>query len=110
MHSATAVVLVIPVKDVFATLESIRENITPFTVRGEGYSASGAASFEGGLVIDLPKMRKATINAEAETITTKGGALWRDVDLEDAEHDLATVGGAVNHAGEGRLTFRGGYG
>jgi FAD/FMN-containing dehydrogenase len=52
MHTVTAVVLVISVKDIFATLESIRENVTPFTVRGGDYSASGAASFEGGLVID----------------------------------------------------------
>jgi hypothetical protein len=55
-------------------------------------------------------MRKVTIDAEAETITTKRGALWRAVDLEDAEYDLATVGGAVNHKGVGGLSFGGGYG
>lgn len=96
--------------DVSATLKVIREHKIPFTVRGGGHSTSGAASIEDGLVIDLSKMRKVTVDPEAKTITAEGGALWEDVDVEGAKYELATVGGTVNHTGVGGLTLGGGYG
>lgn len=40
----------------------------------------------------------------------QGGCLWEDVDVALAKHDLATVGGTVNHTGVGGLTLGGGYG
>jgi FAD/FMN-containing dehydrogenase len=95
---------------VSATLTLIREHKIPFTVRGGGHSTSGAASIEDGLVIDLSKMRKVTVDQEAKTVTAAGGALWVDVDEEAAKYGLATVGGTVNHTGVGGLTLGGGYG
>jgi FAD/FMN-containing dehydrogenase len=88
----------------------IREHKIPFTVRGGGHSTSGAASIEDGIVIDLSKMRKVTVDAKAKTITAQGGTLWEDVDVEAAKYGLATVGGTVNHTGVGGLTLGGGYG
>lgn len=79
-------------------------------VVGGGHSTSGSSSTEGGLVIDLTKMRKVTVDAAAMTITAQGGTIWEDVDLAAAEHGLATVGGTVNHTGVGGLTLGGGYG
>jgi hypothetical protein len=108
-HQA-AVVLVKSTSDVSATLEQIRKYKLPFTVRGGGHSTSGAASIEDGLVIDLSKMRKVTVDAEAKTITAEGGTIWEDVDVEAAKYGLATVGGTVNHTGVGGLTLGGGYG
>jgi FAD/FMN-containing dehydrogenase len=96
--------------DVSATLKVIREHKIAFTVRGGGHSTSGAASIEDGLVIDLSKMRKVTVDSEAKTIKAEGGALWEDVDVEAAKYELATVGGTVNHTGVGGLTLGGGYG
>lgn len=96
--------------DVSATLEQIRKYKLPFTVRGGGHSTSGAASIEDGLVIDLSRMRNVIVDPEARTITAEGGTIWEDVDLAAAKHDLATVGGTVNHTGVGGLTLGGGYG
>jgi FAD/FMN-containing dehydrogenase len=96
--------------DVSATLALIRQHKIPFTVRGGGHATSGAASIEDGIVIDLSKMRKVTVDPEAKTIRAEGGALWEDVDVEAAKYGLATVGGTVNHTGIAGLTLGGGYG
>ncbi|KAH8719408.1 hypothetical protein GQ44DRAFT_712338 [Phaeosphaeriaceae sp. PMI808] len=107
---AAAVVLVSSADDISATLAIVREHKISFTVRGGGHSTSGAASIEDGLVIDLSKMRKVTVNPDAKTIKAEGGTLWEDVDLEAAKYGLATVGGTVNHTGVAGLTLGGGYG
>jgi hypothetical protein len=55
-------------------------------------------------------MRQVTVNPTKKIVTAQGGALWSDVDEAAAEHDLATVGGTVNHTGIGGLTLGGGFG
>lgn len=55
-------------------------------------------------------MRNVSVDPIKKTITAQGGALWSDVDIAAGEHDLATVGGTVNHTGIGGLTLGGGYG
>ncbi|KAF1947174.1 FAD-binding domain-containing protein [Clathrospora elynae] len=107
---AAAVVRVTCADDVSATLAQIRKHNIPFTVRGGGHSTSGAASIKDGIVIDLSKMRKVTVDPEAKTIKAEGGTIWEDVDVEAAKYSLATVGGTVNHTGVGGLTLGGGYG
>lgn len=105
-----AVVKVNSADDVSATLAQIRSNRIPFTVRGGGHSTSGAASIEDGIVIDLSRMRKVTVDPHTKTIRAEGGTLWEDVDVEAAKFGLATVGGTVNHTGVAGLTLGGGYG
>ncbi|CAO2657709.1 Nn.00g038350.m01.CDS01 [Neocucurbitaria sp. VM-36] len=107
---AAAVVKVTSADDVSATLAQIRTHQIPFTIRGGGHSTSGAASIEDGVVIDLSKMRKVTVDSGAKTIRAEGGTIWEDVDVEAAKYGLATVGGTVNHTGVGGLTLGGGYG
>jgi len=75
-----------------------------------GHSTGGSSSTSGGLVIDLSKMRSVTVDPVKKAITAQGGALWSDVDDAAAAHDLATVGGTVNHTGIGGLTLGGGVG
>ncbi|KAH6721914.1 hypothetical protein BKA61DRAFT_538650 [Leptodontidium sp. MPI-SDFR-AT-0119] len=79
-------------------------------VVGGGHGTSGASSTDGGLCIDLSKMRGVTVNEKTKTLTVEGGALWADVDKEAAKFGLAAVGGTVNHTGVGGLTLGGGYG
>lgn len=77
---------------------------------GGGHGTSGANSTDGGVSINLSKMRHVSVDPETKTITAQGGCLWADVDNAAAEHDLAAVGGTVNHTGIGGLTLGGGYG
>ncbi|KAF2034465.1 FAD-binding domain-containing protein [Setomelanomma holmii] len=107
---AAAVVLPTSAHDVSKTLALIRQHNVMFTVRGGGHSTSGAASIEDGIVIDLSKMRKVTVDPAAKTIRAEGGTIWEDVDVEAAKYGLATVGGTVNHTGVAGLTLGGGYG
>lgn len=77
---------------------------------GGAHSTAGCSSTDGGLLISLSKMRKATCDPEAQTITAQGGCLWEDVDEASQPHGLATVGGTVHHTGIGGLTLGGGFG
>lgn len=70
-----------------------REHDVPFVVCAGRHSTGAASSIEGGIVIDLRKMRKVTVDAEKKTIVAEGGAIWEDVDVEAAKYGLATVGG-----------------
>lgn len=76
---------------VFATANQLE-----LAVRGGGHSTSGSSSTDGGLCIDLSKMRGVSVDPEKKTATVQGGALWEDVDLALAKHGLAAVGGTVN--------------
>ncbi len=68
-------------------------------VHGGGHSSGGSSSTDGGISIDLSKMRACTVNPEKKTINVQGGALWKDVDEALGPYGLATVGGTVNHTG-----------
>lgn len=97
-------------QDVAKTILLSRKHSVSFVVSGGKHSSSGASSTEGGLVIDLAKMRKVQVDPSTKTAKVQGGCLWQDVDEAAAEHGLAMVGGTVNHTGVGGLTLGGGYG
>lgn len=65
----------------------------PFVVACGLHSTGAASSSEGGIVIDLRKMRNVTVNTDSKTITAQGGCIWENVDVEAAKYGLATVGG-----------------
>jgi len=71
----------------------LRDNAVPFVVAGGRHSTSGSSSIRDGVVIDLRKMRKVTVDQKDKTITAEGGATWEHVDVEAAKYGLATVGG-----------------
>lgn len=74
------------------------------------HSTSGDNSSDGGLVIDLRRMRSVSVNVAEKTVKAGGGCVWLDVDSALAAHGLSVVGGTVNQTGIGGLTLGGGYG
>lgn len=82
----------------------------PFTVKGGGYSTTGASSAHGGIVLDLSKLRIVHVNPVSRIVTAQGGALWEDIDVAAAQHRLAVVGSTLNHIGVAGATLGGGYG
>lgn len=86
-------------QDVSTAVKWATRNDCAIAVRGGGHATSGSSSIEGGLVIDLSKMRRVSVNAQENTILCEGGCIWEDVDMAGAEHGLAAVGGTVNHTG-----------
>ena len=59
-------------------------------ISGGRHSASGASSSEGGLVIDLSKMRHVKVDTTTNRIIAQGGCLWADIDSAAAKYELAT--------------------
>lgn len=82
----------------------------PFTVKGGGYSTTGASITHGGIVLDLSNLRRVHVNPVSRIVTAQGGALWEDIDVAAAQHRLAVVGGTLNHIGVAGATLGGGYG
>ena len=98
------------IADIVAGVSFAREHELVLSVRGGGHNVSGAATNDGGLVIDLSAMRDVHVDAAARTVCVQGGATWGDVDRETQLYGLATPGGVVSSTGVGGLTLHGGFG
>jgi FAD/FMN-containing dehydrogenase len=96
------------VDEVIEALEVARGEGLAVSVRGGGHSIAGHGVIDGGLSIDLGRMREVTV--AGETITAGGGALWADVLAATSPHGLATPGAFDPRVGVGGFTLGGGYG
>ncbi|KAI4252881.1 MAG: hypothetical protein LQ352_004024 [Teloschistes flavicans] len=107
---AGAVAQVTTPEHVAIAIKFARQHRIEQVVRGGGHGTNGASSTDGGIVIDLSKMNRVTVDPENMTIAAEGGCLWKDVDEAAGDYGFAAVGGTVNHTGIGGLTLGGGYG
>lgn len=98
------------VADVVATVNVAREHELLLSIRGGSHNVSGAATNDGGIVIDLSGMRGVRVDPGAKTVRVQGGATWGDVDRETQLFGLATPGGVISSTGVGGLTLHGGWG
>ncbi|PIA92283.1 hypothetical protein CB0940_10010 [Cercospora beticola] len=97
-------------EEVSITLKYASQNGIDVAVKGGGHSTAGASSTDGGINIDLARMRNVRVDPEKKLLYVEGGALWHHVDSAAWEHGLATVGGTVADTGVGGLLLGGGYG
>src|SRR5262245_28199437 len=96
--------------DVVDAVRFARDKGIEVTVRGGGHSVAGLSSSDGGMVIDLSRMRGVDVDPDSRTVRVQGGALWGDVDRETQLYGLAAPGGVVSDTGVAGLTLGGGYG
>ena len=96
--------------DAWEALAFARRHDLLVSIRGGGHNVAGHAVCDGGLMIDLSRMRKVVVDARAGTATVEPGCTWRDVDAACQAHGLATTGGVVSHTGVAGLTLGGGLG
>jgi len=96
--------------DVATALAFARAERLQVAVRGGGHNVAGNAVCDGGLVVDLSRMRRVEVDAGAGRARVQGGALWGDVDRATSAHRLATPGGIVSTTGVAGLTLGGGIG
>jgi FAD/FMN-containing dehydrogenase len=97
-------------EEVASTVAFARDAGAEVTVRGGGHSTAGAAVAEGAVMIDLSRMNRVRVDADARRAWVGAGASLADLDAATAEHGLAVVAGLVSHTGVAGLTLTGGVG
>ncbi|QFZ21683.1 FAD-binding oxidoreductase [Saccharothrix syringae] len=96
--------------DVVHAVRAARERGLPLSVRGGGHDWAGRAVRDGGLVVDLTRLREVTADRYASTLGAQGGATAGGVAAVADRHGLAAVLGTVKAVGAAGLTLGGGYG
>ena len=98
------------VADVQAAVRAGSEHKILTAVRCGGHSLAGFGTSDGGLVIDLSKMRQVTVDAEARRARFAGGCLLASIDTETQKAGLVFPSGVVSHTGASGLVLGGGTG
>jgi FAD/FMN-containing dehydrogenase len=96
--------------DIKGAIAFARESGLALSVRGGGHSVAGRCLVEGGVTIDLSKMRAIEVDSGAATARAEGGATWAEFNDATAQHGLATTGGVISTTGIAGLTLGGGLG
>jgi hypothetical protein len=96
--------------DVVAAVDFARGHELALSVHGGGHNIAGTAVADGGLTLDMSRLRGVLVDPEARTARVQPGCLLGDVDRETQLHGLATPLGFISEVGVGGLTLGGGLG
>jgi FAD binding domain/Berberine and berberine like len=79
-------------------------------VRCGGHSLAGFSSCDGGLVLDLSRMRQVSVARETRRARFAGGCLLGSIDIATEKDGLVFPSGVVSHTGASGLVLGGGFG
>lgn len=97
--------------DVVAALAYARSQDVTISVRSGGHGVSGRSTNDGGIVIDLSKMKAVEVlDKDTGHIRVEPGARWGHVARELAQYGLAMSSGDYGDVGVGGLATAGGIG
>lgn len=98
------------VADVIVAVRFAAEHDLLLAVRSGGHSVPGFGTCDGGLVLDLGRMKGIRVDPERRTVRAEGGCTWTDLNHATHIFGLATTGGIVSSTGIAGLTLGGGLG
>ena len=98
------------VSDVQNAVRAASETGILTAVRCGGHSLAGFSTCDGGLVIDLSRMRQVTVDPEARRARIAGGCLLGSIDTATQKAGLVFPSGVVSHTGASGLILGGGTG
>lgn len=96
--------------DVKAAVNHARDQRLEIAVRGGGHSIAGFSSTDGGMVIDLSRLKGIRVDPRRRRAHVQAGVLWKELDRETQEFGLAVTGGLVSSTGVAGFTLGGGIG
>jgi FAD/FMN-containing dehydrogenase len=96
--------------DVAAAVDFVRDHGLALSARCGGHNIAGTALADGGVTLDMSRLRGIHVDPAARTATVEAGCLLRDVDRETQRHGLATPLGFISEVGVAGLTLGGGLG
>jgi FAD/FMN-containing dehydrogenase len=105
-----AIARCVDANDMAAALAFGQARSLEIAIRGGGHNPAGHCAVDGGLVIDLSRMRDVRVDPEKQVAISQGGATWLDFDAATQAHGLVTPGGVVGSTGVTGLTLGGGIG
>ncbi len=100
----------VDVADVSSAVAFGVEHKLDVAVRGGAHNGPGLGTVDGGLVIDLSRMRGVRVDPDEKTVRVEGGSVWGDVDHATYPFGLAVPCGFLSTTGVGGLTLGGGIG
>ena len=98
------------VADVITTITFAREQDIEVSVRSGGHSFAGYGTNDGGLVIDLSRMKSITVDQERRIARIEPGLTWGEVAGILQPSGLALTSGDTSSVGVGGLLLGGGIG
>jgi FAD/FMN-containing dehydrogenase len=104
------IVLAADAADVIAAVRFARQHDLALAVRGGGHSGPGFGTCDGGLVLDLRRMKGIRVDPEGRTVRAEAGCTFGDLDHATYAFGLATPSGVVSTTGIAGLTLGGGMG
>ena len=97
-------------RDAVKAVNFARDNGVLLAVRGAGHHIAGVSLCDGGLVVDLSRMKAVRVDVAKKRATAEGGATLADFDGATQAHGLATPVGINSTTGIAGLTLGGGFG
>ena len=98
------------VSDVIAAVKFARDRNLLLAVRGGGHNGAGLGSCDGGIVIDLGRLKGIRVDPSSRTVRVEAGCTQGDVDHAAHAFGLAVPAGIVSTTGIAGLTLGGGSG
>lgn len=96
--------------DVIAAVNFARAQGLSVAVRSGGHSLAGYGTCDGGLLIDLSRMKGIDIDPARQSARIEPGLTWAEVAAAAHVHGLALTSGDVGSVGVGGLAVGGGIG